>query len=399
MHSILRIGILALLTAIFALSTAQAAGFADVQGTIYEPAVTSLQSAGLVQGYADGTFRPYRFLNRAEAVALVLRAKGGFEVGIAMHKERSSAVPLFVDTDQHAWYAAYLETAFSHGIITGYSDRSFRPGSRLGTAEALALLLRTYGENGQGIPFESATYLANRQNQWYTPYVNVALARNIVMQVNALRVELPITRGQFADMIYRLRVIEQANLAVYTGPKPPAVGSQAIPSSRTDDDIPTRTFSDEKLAELRTHASQKSFAIAIPSIGIADLTITHPQDVHSQKGVLAVLKRGVGHLFSFPGQNGKVMIYGHSSGYPWDVSEYTKVFRGINKVNVGDLLLVTYNEKLYVYQTSRKQTIQATDRKPFQGTGEELILYTCWPPDSITERYLVHGKLLTVLDV
>jgi sortase (surface protein transpeptidase) len=40
-----------------------------------------------------------------------------------------------------------------------------------------------------------------------------------------------------------------------------------------------------------------------------------------------------------------------------------------------------------------EQAVPAGDMSAYQGGGsEELILYTCWPPDDIKQRYLVHAK-------
>ena len=87
------------------------------------------------------------------------------------------------------------------------------------------------------------------------------------------------------------------------------------------------------------------------------------------------------------------MIYGHSSGYPWDLSQFTKIFRQINKLQQGDRVYVTYAGTIYTYEVTYHETVDAGDTAPFNdnGSGEELILYTCWPPDSISQRYLVHA--------
>lgn len=107
---------------------------------------------------------------------------------------------------------------------------------------------------------------------------------------------------------------------------------------------------------------------------------------------MAPLQHGVGHLFSYPGGGGTILIYGHSSSYAWDVSKYTKIFRQINKLAIGDKVTVNYKGKAYTYQVSHKQSVPANDLSAYKGgRGEELILYTCWPPDSIKERYLVHA--------
>jgi len=131
----------------------------------------------------------------------------------------------------------------------------------------------------------------------------------------------------------------------------------------------------------------------MPDVGITDLAVIHPTDPFSSQGVMAPLQNGVGHLFSFPGGGGKVMIYGHSSGYPWDRSQFTKIFRKINELDPGDRVYVTYDGKMYVYEVTYEESVAASDtsRLTDDGRGEELILYTCWPPDSISQRYYVHA--------
>jgi sortase A len=93
------------------------------------------------------------------------------------------------------------------------------------------------------------------------------------------------------------------------------------------------------------------------------------------------------------------MLYGHSSGYPWDISEFTKIFRKINELTVGDRAYVTYNGKVFVYEVTKHETVNVDDATPFQpnADGEELILYTCWPPDTVDQRYLVHLKPVDIV--
>jgi len=189
------------------------------------------------------------------------------------------------------------------------------------------------------------------------------------------------TRGQLFDMVYRMRTLKQQGVASFTGG-----GNIAVVSVNGSSNVPSATT-----AASMQFASAKPFSISIPSIGIVDLTVTHPTDPYTQKGVLEVLQNGVGHLFSYPGKGSKIMIYGHSSGYPWDLSQFTKIFRTINEVQIGSMIYVTYEGKLHVYQVKEKKTISASDKTAFEPDehGEQLVLYTCWPPDSISQRLLV----------
>lgn len=391
-------------------SQALAAGFPDTQGTDYQQAFAYLQEQGIIKGYADGNGRPGSPLNRVEALKVILRAQGTFDSRIASFEKSIPPIPLFADVDQRQWYAPYLEAAFEKAVITGYPDNTFRPGQLLRTEEAVAMLMRTFGEQGANNKAELSAYIENQPNQWYTPSINAAISRNLVMHKGTLRLGTAITRGQFFDMVYRLHSIKESGELAFSGTEPAAQQVRtAVPQQRSTP-TPTAIAGATGVTTYDTasqpqnvtivpninhpYASEKYFAISMPSIGIEDLTITHPQDAVSKEGVLDVLKLGVGHLFSYPGGGGKIMVYGHSSGYPWDVSEYTKIFRKINELKNGDRVYVTYAGNLYIYEVTHEQTVIAKNAgEAFQdnGDGEELILFTCWPPDSIAQRYLVHA--------
>lgn len=141
------------------------------------------------------------------------------------------------------------------------------------------------------------------------------------------------------------------------------------------------------------------FAMSIPTLGIDRLPVSHPVDPTTQAGILEPLKSGVGHLFGFPGGGGKVFVYGHSSGYPWDLSVYTRIFRTVNRLAVGDPIEIVYQGQRFVYRVTNKERILANDLRLFQEDGEEeeLILYTCWPPDSVSERLLVRARPVVTL--
>jgi LPXTG-site transpeptidase (sortase) family protein len=193
-----------------------------------------------------------------------------------------------------------------------------------------------------------------------------------------------------------MHTVNVHGLDAFDGPEPQPIAvrtvvsaPQRITSMQGGGSVTTSTQS----ISLPQYASEKHFAISMPSLGVIDLAVNHPSDPFSNKGVLAPLEYGVGHLFSYPGGGGKIMIYGHSSGYPWDISDYTKIFRRVNELSEGDKIYVTYDGELHIYEVAREQTIDASDTRPFNdnGAGEELILYTCWPPDSIAQRYLIHA--------
>lgn len=345
----------------------------------YEDAVAILANANIIDGSRAGNPRVYEVVNRAEALKIILRSKSAMVEEIAAVSSSMPPISLFPDVDQQAWYAPYVEVGFRYGLVKGYPDGFLWPQAGIKVAEAAAMIARAYGFVRSGVPFQSSPDLPNAAGQWYTDAVSGVLQRNGVMPGSRLRVGDSMTRGELFDMAYRMIVAEKNGFTMSSGqPRSGAVDTGA----------PSPVASSEQFA------SAKPFAISIPSIGLTDLTVAHPDDATTQRGVLAPLKDGVGHLFGYPGDGGKIMIYGHSSGYPWDLSAFTKIFRTINTVNVGDRVFVTYEGELHVYEVTEKRAVSSKDMSDFEpdDSGEQLILYTCWPPDNITYRYLVFAK-------
>jgi LPXTG-site transpeptidase (sortase) family protein len=373
--------------------------FRDVQGTRYQTAFEYLSDKQIVQGYGDNTARPYALINRAEVLKVLVALHPEFQNRLQYYQKNVPPIGLFSDVRQTEWYVPYLETAFENKIVTGYPDGSFRPSNSVTVEEALAMMVRSFSISLEPV-FKQSTAIQNAQGYWYTPVINTVITRNLISKKERLVLGAPITRGQFFDVLYRLDSTIARNAIVFEDAQPTTVVASnpnptPVYTQPENNPMPNTGGNSNVSAADAQYLSTKPFAITIPSVGIYDLSIVRPTD-YSPEGLLAPLTNGVGHLFSFPGGGGKIMVYGHSSSYPWDTSEFTKIFRKINEANVGDKVYVTYNGQLYVYKVTFEETIPAEDTSRFtdDGSGEELILYTCWPPDSITQRYLVHATPL-----
>ncbi len=339
-------------------------------------AVGDLQRDGVIDSSPGMDVRLHDPLSRAEALKIILKSQGKYAPELTNIMRNIPELALFPDVEQRAWYAPYVELAFRYKLVTGYPDGFFRPQGSVKVEEAATMLVRSYGFPAQEASYLSTGDLRNAEGQWFTNALSVLNLRGAILPGSGLRPGQALTRGQFFSMVYRFRKGRSGASTVGQQGAPQV----SPPADAAQGDGPPIRF-----------ASQKNFAITIPSLGITDLTVTHPDDPFSSKGVLEPLRNGVGHLFSYPGEGSKMMIYGHSSGYPWDISLYTKIFRTINKMKIGSRVYVTYAGKLYVYQVTGKKAVQADDRTPFEpdDNGEELILYTCWPPDSISQRFIV----------
>jgi hypothetical protein len=74
---------------------------------------------GILSGYSDGTFRPFYNVTRGQLTKMVVEAQGW---GLY-----SPPSPTFEDVPLDHPFYAYIETAYRHGIISGYGDGTFRP--------------------------------------------------------------------------------------------------------------------------------------------------------------------------------------------------------------------------------------------------------------------------------
>lgn len=115
------------------------AGFTDVtsQRTWAFRYINSVKMAGVIDGYQDGSFKPDRPVTRAELVKIVVVAAGLTAEGQANYP----------DTKGH-WADKYIAAAATAGIISGYSDGSFKPDASVTREEAAKIiaLATGYGE-------------------------------------------------------------------------------------------------------------------------------------------------------------------------------------------------------------------------------------------------------------
>lgn len=189
-------------------------GFFDVPKTYsYAHAIAYVKDEGIVSGYPDGTFRPERFINRAEFTKIIVEARFSHE---EIEQCDTSEVGLS-DVSPHAWYAKYVCLAKEKGIISGYPDGTFKPVAPINFAEAAKVLVTAFGfdvprETG-GYYNEYGTWMEG-DYPWYWPYLDV-LERKNTIPTTFWWVDEYVSRAQMAEMIERLRegITDRASLA------------------------------------------------------------------------------------------------------------------------------------------------------------------------------------------
>lgn len=199
--------VLGLLMASFGVVVAadETATFKDVVGTKYEDAVTELVGKDIISGYPDGTFRPYATINRAEVCVLIVKLLGVSESD--MKKAPASGFP---DMGGHAWALDYVNYAASQGIISGYTDGTFRPDGDITYAEIASMLVRALGYKAGDL-----------QGTWPDNFMNKAKELGLMVGIYGSANEEAI-RGDVALMVQKALWLlygmpEENPLANYSG--------------------------------------------------------------------------------------------------------------------------------------------------------------------------------------
>jgi len=73
----------------------------------------------IVTGYDDGTFKPYNYVTRGQLSKITANA--------AQWQMIDPSTPTFSDVPRGSAFYNYIETAYCHRIIDGYSNGTFRP--------------------------------------------------------------------------------------------------------------------------------------------------------------------------------------------------------------------------------------------------------------------------------
>ena len=119
-----------------------APAFRDVRGTDwYAGAVATAAAAGLIEGYADGTFRPNAPITREQMAVLAKRAIDF--VGAKRAAGASEALRRFADAAAISdWAQNAAAVVVSEGIMNGVSQDVFAPQAHVTRAQAAVMLKR-----------------------------------------------------------------------------------------------------------------------------------------------------------------------------------------------------------------------------------------------------------------
>lgn len=181
---------------VFAVGTTltSAATLSDITDSADKTGIEYLKEKNIINGYADGTFKPEGTVNRAELLKILIGSLGVTPLLADYHD-------CFPDV-QKEWFAPYVCYAKEKKLISGYADGLFKPNNPVNTVEAIKMIVNMYGyqlmQTSSVAPYSDVDPAA-----WYAPYVHLARSAGILETGKRLGVSTAMSRGKVSTMIYK----------------------------------------------------------------------------------------------------------------------------------------------------------------------------------------------------
>lgn len=144
--------------------------FNDIENYPYRSAINELAALGVVEGFSDGSYRPYNPISRAAFTKILVLSAYWDEYWQSEQYYHGSC---FVDVPADQWYTPYICFAEARGLVGGYPDGTFQPFRSIAGAEATKIVMEGYGL----APSDAEGYEGN----WYYPYLRDAAALGMMV--------------------------------------------------------------------------------------------------------------------------------------------------------------------------------------------------------------------------
>ena len=115
--------------------------FSDMEGHWARETVEELASKGVVNGTSEDKFNPDGSITRAQFASIVVRA-------LDIKSPENANSPTFEDVEQGSWYYDSVVSAWSNGIISGYSDEKFAPSESVTREQMVKIIIEAMKYKG-----------------------------------------------------------------------------------------------------------------------------------------------------------------------------------------------------------------------------------------------------------
>ena len=151
--------------------SAGAKDFTDSSKINYSEAVDVMSAAKVIDGYAEGDFRPTATLTRGAAAKIICNMILGPTTASALVAD---AAP-YKDVPAHHTFAGYIAYCQKTGIISGYADGTFKPANTLTGYAFMKMLLGALGYKADVEGYTSPNWSINVAKQAINAGLNKGL--------------------------------------------------------------------------------------------------------------------------------------------------------------------------------------------------------------------------------
>ncbi len=167
-------------------------------------AIVELKNREIIGGYADGTFKPNKTVNRVEALKIIL-------LGSKINVPDKTGTGGFKDMEKNEWYAKYMLKGLELNIVQGYKDKTFKPVKTVNLVESLKMLLVANNTDLSGITVNENPYKDAKKDQWYAKYLQYAKDNKLIDADSDGKIypDRDMTRARLTETIYRLIKVKE----------------------------------------------------------------------------------------------------------------------------------------------------------------------------------------------
>lgn len=163
---------------------------------------------------------------------------------------------------------------------------------------------------------------------------------------------------------------------------------------------PSRTVSNTPIIvdPVASNAVGPENKVIIPKINV-EVPVVYDVPSISEKDLQGALERGVVHYpqSPVPGQNGNVVIVGHSSNNIFNKGKYKFAFVLLSRMQEGDTFMLNYGGQRYIYKIYSKKIVSPTEVSVLGPTDRPATatLITCDPPGTALHRLVLIGEQIS----
>lgn len=174
---------------------------------IYEEGESGTRT-GFVKGYTDGSFRADNSITREEVAAMMARA---------FNHSANRVTKTFKDVKTTSWSYRYIAGCATAGIITGYTDGSFKPRNNITRGELYAMTYRAMGiDDAEDYQCLFVPKQYKKDCDWETGYIANLVRMLMTEDIKDLDADEEASRAEVVYFINRVQFREVSKFSVNT---------------------------------------------------------------------------------------------------------------------------------------------------------------------------------------